>query len=92
MAKGARDAYRRGYTDGLRVAKKIRWQRSLIGTLWKGASYRPDRPDPDYIAEYDEGFRQAMEDMSAVEWSPPQTRAKADEGAQGVIATGEAQE
>jgi hypothetical protein len=69
MAKGARDAYRRGYTDGLRVAKKIRWQRSLIGTLWKGASYRPD---PDYVAEYDEGFRQAMEDMSAVEWSPPQ--------------------
>jgi hypothetical protein len=89
MTSSGRDAYRRGYTDGLRVAKKIRWQRSLIGTLWKGASYRPD---PDYFAEYDEGFRQAMEDMSAVEWSPPQTHTKADESTRGVIAPGEVQE
>jgi hypothetical protein len=89
MAKGARDAYRKGYSDGLRVAKKIHWQRSLIGALWKGASYRPD---PDYFVEYDEGFRQAMEDLSAVQWSPPQAQAKADEDDHSVLAIGEAQE
>jgi hypothetical protein len=50
------------------MAEKMRWQGTPIGNLLKGSSYRPD---PDYPAEYDEGFRHAMEDASRTEWMPP---------------------
>jgi len=68
MAKSPEEAYRKGYAHGLRLAKKLRWHGTLIGSLLRGASYRPDR---DYRAVYEEGFRQAMDDTSVVEWTPP---------------------
>ena len=68
MAKSPKAAYRKGYADGLRMARRIRWQGTLVGILLRGARYQPDR---DYRAEYDKGFRQAMEDTSVVEWTPP---------------------
>jgi len=69
MAKTPGQAYRDGYTDGLHMAKKMRWQGTLLGTLLKGSHYRPGEK---YRAEYDEGFKQAMEDTSAVVWFPPE--------------------
>jgi len=68
-AKNPQEAYRSGYVDGLRMAKKLRWQGTFLASLLKGSRYRPDR---DYRAEYDEGFRQAMKDAST-EWKPPAT-------------------
>lgn len=69
MPQSPGQAYRNGYADGLRMAKKIRWQSTFIGTLLKGSCYRPSEK---HRAEYDEGFKQAMEDTSAVEWLPPE--------------------
>ncbi len=69
MAKNSQQAYRNGYVDGLRMAKKMKWHGTFLGNLLIGSSYRPDR---EYREEYDEGFRQAMEDASAVEWTPPE--------------------
>lgn len=69
MAKSPGQAYRNGYADGLRMAKKVRWQGTFIGALLKGSYYRPGEA---YRVEYDTGFKQAMEDTSAVEWLPPE--------------------
>ena len=69
MAKNSQQAYRNGYGDGLRMAKKMKWHGTFLGNLLLGSGYRPDR---EYREEYDEGFRQAMEDASAVEWTPPE--------------------
>jgi hypothetical protein len=69
MAKSPGQAYRNGYADGLRMAKKMRWQGTFLGALLKGACYRPEEA---HRTEYDAGFKQAMEDTSAVEWLPPE--------------------
>ena len=69
MARSPEEAYRKGYADGLRMAKKLRWQSTFIGNLLRGSSYRPDR---DYRTEYEVGFKQAMDDTSVVEWIPPE--------------------
>jgi len=68
MAQQPAEAYTQGYTDGLRMAEKMRWQGTPIGNVLKGSPYRPDR---DYRVAYDQGFRQAMEDASRPEWIPP---------------------
>jgi hypothetical protein len=51
------------------MAKRLRWQGTLIGNLLRGASYRPQR---NYRAHYEKGFKQAMDDASVVEWTPPE--------------------
>jgi hypothetical protein len=70
MVKSPQEAYRKGYADGLRMAKKLRWQGTFIGNLLRSANYRPGR---NYRAEYAEGFKQAMDDTSVVDWKPPQS-------------------
>ncbi len=54
MAKNSQQAYRNGYVDGLRMAKKMKWHGTFLGNLLIGSGYRPDR---EYWEEYDEGFR-----------------------------------
>ena len=61
MTKNSQQAYRNGYVNGLRRSKKMRCHGTFLGNLLKGSSYRPDRE-----------YCQAMEDASAVEWTPPE--------------------
>jgi hypothetical protein len=55
------------------MAEKMRWRGTPIGNLLKGSSYRPDG---NYRAAYNEGFRQAMKDASRGEWVSPEEEEK----------------
>jgi hypothetical protein len=68
MGHSAQEAFEKGYTDGLSTAEKMRWQGTPIGNLLKGSPYRPDG---DFPVAYATGFKQAMEEASRVEWTPP---------------------
>ncbi len=62
------EAYKKGYADGSRMAEQMRWQGTPIGNVLKGSCYEPDR---DFHAAYDDGFKQAMDAASRVEWHFP---------------------
>jgi hypothetical protein len=68
MTKSLQEAYESGYADGVFMAEQMRWQGTPIGNFLKGSAYRPDE---NYRATYDEGFRRAMEDASRGNWMPP---------------------
>lgn len=76
MTRNLQAAYEKGYADGLCMAEKMRWQGTPIGDFLKGSSYRPERQ---YRAAYDKGFRHAMQDAYRVEWALPQYRGEGDE-------------
>jgi hypothetical protein len=67
-SRNPQEAYRRGYTDGSRMAEQMRWQGTPIGNILKGMRYQPDQ---EFRAAYDDGFRQAMHAASRVEWTLP---------------------
>ena len=68
MTKSPQEAYKSGYTNGVFMAEKMRWQGTPIGNFLKSSPYRPDE---DYRSAYDAGFRRAMEDAFRGNWTPP---------------------
>ena len=69
------EAYAKGYADGLRMAEQMRWQGTPIGNILKGSCYNPDRY---FHAEYNDGFKHAMDAACRVEWSFPAEEATSD--------------
>jgi hypothetical protein len=69
QAQNSQEAYQRGYADGSRMAEQMRWKGTPIGFLFKGSCYAPDG---EFHAAYDDGFKQAMNAASRVEWTLPQ--------------------
>jgi hypothetical protein len=51
------------------MAEQMRWKGTPIGSLFKGSCYDPDG---EFHAAYDDGFKQAMNAASRVEWTLPQ--------------------
>ncbi|MBM4257632.1 MAG: hypothetical protein FJ147_17285 [Deltaproteobacteria bacterium] len=71
QAQNPQEAHRRGYNDGSQMAEQMRWKGTPIGHLSKGSYYDPDRQ---FHAAYDDGFKQAMNAASRVEWTMPRDR------------------
>jgi len=67
-AQNPQEAYKRGYADGSRMAEQMRWKGTPIGCVLKGSCYEPDG---EFHAAYDDGFKQAMNAASRVEWTLP---------------------
>lgn len=67
-ARNPQEAYQQGYSDGSRMAEQMRWRGTPIGNLLKGSCYQPDN---EFRAAYDDGFKQAMDAASRVEWTLP---------------------
>jgi hypothetical protein len=76
MVHSPLEAFEQGYSDGVSMAEKMRWQGTPIGNLLKGSPYQPDK---DFPAAYETGFKQAMEEASRVEWTPPQREKRLSE-------------
>jgi hypothetical protein len=68
MTKSLQEAYENGYTDGVFMAEKMRWQGTPIGDFLKGQTYRPGEK---HRPLYDAGFKRAMQDASRGSWLPP---------------------
>ena len=73
MTQNAKEAYDKGYTDGVSMAEQMRWQGTPIGNILKGTRYHPEETDR---VAYDEGFRHAMTEAHRIEWTPPSNRDK----------------
>jgi hypothetical protein len=71
-AQNHQEAYQRGYADGSRMAEQMRWKGTPIGFLFKGSCYDPDG---EFHAAYDDGFKQAMNAASRIEWTLPKDTA-----------------
>lgn len=65
VRQNPQETYRKGYADGLCLAEKMRWQGTPIGDLLRRFPRLSEQPDD---AAYEEGFKQAMEDMGRLEW------------------------
>jgi len=74
--QNSQEAYKRGYADGSRMAEQMRWQGTPIGHVLKGSCYEPDG---EFHAAYDDGFKQAMDAASRVEWTLPKVVAPTSE-------------
>lgn len=66
MVQHSEEAYEKGYTDGLCLAEKMRWQGTPIGDLLRRFPHHSERRDS---AAYEDGFRQAMADAGRLEWT-----------------------
>jgi hypothetical protein len=71
MTQNAKEAYDKGYADGVSMAEQMRWQGTPIGNVLKGARYHPEET---YRTAYDDGFKHAMIQAHRVEWTPPSHR------------------
>ena len=71
MTQHVKEAYDKGYADGVSMAEQMRWQGTPIGNILKGTRYQPEET---YRAAYDEGFRHAMIEAHRIEWTPPTSR------------------
>ena len=69
QVQNPQEAYAKGYADGLRMAEQMRWQGTPIGNILKGSCYNPDRH---FHADYNDGFKHAMDAACRVEWSFPE--------------------
>ena len=76
MTQNAKEAYDKGYTDGVSMAEQMRWQGTPIGNILKGTRYHPEET---YRTAYDEGFRHAMIEAHRIEWTPPPNRDEASQ-------------
>lgn len=64
MLQSPGEAYERGYTDGLCLAEKMRWQGNPISDLLKRFPHHAEQRSS---AAYEEGFKQAMEDAGRLD-------------------------
>jgi len=76
QTRNPQEAYQQGYADGSRMAEQMRWQGTPIGNVLKGPCYKPDH---EFRAAYDDGFKQAMYAASRVEWTFPSGTASSAE-------------